>query len=1259
MSHSNQDDPVIRLEPANGIAFIPKPTALTRLHYFDGKFLRADDLRAEQNYTRALVHRSNQAGGWGVVHGFHTQLGAGASLVLHPGLAIDPKGKVLALPGPQTVSVEIDALVAASRPEAAASPAGPSGGPAGFGGCAIPPADGYVDPIAPSDLYLIVICHIEAACGIDEQFGTLCVDACATETDYRYLVEGIEVRALPLSALTIPDPTGWPVANGNLRSRVASAFFAEEPEQISLISGDGLRDPAWCFGAEPGAQTCVPLGLLAYTGDTVRFFDPWIARRERMEGPPRRYWGWRMRMRPWSVFLAHVLQFQCHLVEATGLAPLNPGSDPCAEDHALLDEATAALDALRRQYQDLLARMGDGAANAGLLESLEALMARLQTAQAARGDAPDDHVLLKRGILELPSAGYLPVDAQRRDSVNAQVRALLGDGVNLRFCVVRPDYVAHALEEAQHLDRISLTEGLADPERMPAVDILVPDGIILETAASVGSAWRARGTYRESLAPEAPYNRGGGNAMDAWAHGMVVNPGKRPPVELAGMGRSVITRDGAARATFAGGGSYRETIVDRDPETGEKLGERAIEVEVATFLGMQLDQSPFDLAIGQSTSARLRGIAAVRGDEGTGVQIALQGGLTITARESAEHVTGRLSVQGGRNELRRGGEALFARFEVILRFRLLGDGGSFTMEAQSDEAGQIFSTARWSGTPRVMRVLFAWLHADFERPGVEQPRVEQPAEAVDIRHHDQPAMREHAAAERARDDRGQEPFVVELDLTRDGLVERADDVDRQRAERGIEVIAQELRDPSFQTEAQALLFPPVANEGSLIVQATRDWVLFHRRRERTCAVPPPPPPTPPVTPVRYEVLVVADTDSGAGFEKAVLEALAGRPSEDDLLDGVRRVGAVEFMPGRSALWSDADALRARWSDVDPGLEASLAVIGGADVLPAVGRGRLDQVIGALSTVSDELPQPTDFSEAIITVLEGSTARYPTVGHDGFILFVVAALADVVTECHEVWLVENAKASAHMLSDLSVFDLQDQYGARPLGELDFRPGDAAPLEDPARLPDAPAHISEVGVVYRGPGPADAAEVEGIARSRAGRVALGIDPLFDGGPGLENIVYRGEEPAPDGCQGQTVLFVRPRIYSVAVHFINAPSPERARVLLEDNPNGDPDTMHTPEEGVPLVFEEFELVNGDPALLQDFIDSITQSELLWSTLTPTSGRASRERERMADVVEAIFNEVGIALPRPDEEIPLPAESDLWGINGSFVLIVGIESL
>jgi hypothetical protein len=51
---------------------------------------------------------------------------------------------------------------------------------------------------------------------------------------------------------------------------------------------------------------------LRRAGNTTLFLDAWIGRRERIDTPAKRYWQWRMAMRPWDMFLAQILQFQCH-----------------------------------------------------------------------------------------------------------------------------------------------------------------------------------------------------------------------------------------------------------------------------------------------------------------------------------------------------------------------------------------------------------------------------------------------------------------------------------------------------------------------------------------------------------------------------------------------------------------------------------------------------------------------------------------------------------------------------------------------------------------------------------------------------------------------------------------------------------------------------------------------------------------------------------------------------------------------------------
>jgi hypothetical protein len=103
---------------------------------------------------------------------------------------------------------------------------------------------------------------------------------------------------------------------------------------------------------------------------------------------------------------------------------------------------------------------------------------------AATPSQPTDRILIRGGMIEMSSAGYLPVMNGTSVSVNDQVRALLGEGLDLRFCIVTADYVAHAFEEAQHMDRISLIQGLDYPSNKPRVDILVPDGKPIITGVS-------------------------------------------------------------------------------------------------------------------------------------------------------------------------------------------------------------------------------------------------------------------------------------------------------------------------------------------------------------------------------------------------------------------------------------------------------------------------------------------------------------------------------------------------------------------------------------------------------------------------------------------------------------------------------------------------------------------------------------------------------------------------------------------------------
>jgi hypothetical protein len=125
-------------------SLIEQGTPLTRNHWFDGKFLRADDLARDQDYHRAALRMANQAGGFGVVRGLEVGLAA-AELVLQPGLGLCANGELLLLESELRVGVE--ALIAASSADAPSSTAAPPAGSAAFAPCV---AAAAVDAAVPA-----------------------------------------------------------------------------------------------------------------------------------------------------------------------------------------------------------------------------------------------------------------------------------------------------------------------------------------------------------------------------------------------------------------------------------------------------------------------------------------------------------------------------------------------------------------------------------------------------------------------------------------------------------------------------------------------------------------------------------------------------------------------------------------------------------------------------------------------------------------------------------------------------------------------------------------------------------------------------------------------------------------------------------------------------------------------------------------------------------------------------------------------------
>jgi hypothetical protein len=461
---------------------------------------------------QSMIQLSNQtAGAPGVAYGFDVTLGSGDTLTLSPGLGIDPQGRVLYLPQSTHIGVS-DLLASMKGPGGQVSPASSTAGgspSAGFQPCDVATSAPSTTPQADADLYLITLAVTEGLYGTGEVFGRVCDATVVTPADRPWRIEGILLGLVPLTPGPLVTSSAVSLTPTHLRSRVASAYFAAEKQAGSLVSAAGLATGTWCLGATAVPGDAIFLGVLARTGGSTLFLDEWVARRERIETSAQRYWAGVMAMRPWNVFLAQVLQFQCQLAEL-----LRGGGISAAGETATLFRLSAALiERLEQQVQPGAARLAEADDEAKAETSDEA---EADAAEATGGQAPGEstptsdtalsralagyhkdvadvlagrvppssQVLIDGGIVELPPAGYLPVNLTSTTAIETQVSQLLGPGVDLRFCVMRHDEAGFQFTRGQHLDRISLLAGLDAPGQRPQVDILIPAGTRQNAAAT-------------------------------------------------------------------------------------------------------------------------------------------------------------------------------------------------------------------------------------------------------------------------------------------------------------------------------------------------------------------------------------------------------------------------------------------------------------------------------------------------------------------------------------------------------------------------------------------------------------------------------------------------------------------------------------------------------------------------------------------------------------------------------------------------------
>ncbi|GAC13041.1 hypothetical protein [Aliiglaciecola lipolytica] len=987
---------------------IDSASSLTRLNYFDGKFLRAPDLQLEQSALLNQIRLSNQSAGGGIVNGFDCVLASGQKIAISAGLGYDWQGRALVLS--QDIEIGINTLLTQAATTSISSELKSEVRSSDFKTCEIRAADsGSNNVLSKQELYLIVVNHLEAFCGEEDVYGKLCSEACISSTQRTHIVEGINIRAVPF-ALTEPlkDSTQVTMAQKHLRSRTVSAYFEQEKNTISsLISQQGLNAATWCLGAEALSGEGIAIGMLSKVGETVVFLDAWGVRRERIVPPPQQYWAARMGMRNWQIYLAQILQFQCHLRDCLGkFDPLDPPltSDPCADEKALIKTAAVDMQQLLSYYTDVSAKLTqierlpqaskESQVNIATLD-VEALRASIDRLQAVGSSRVSQQLLIDCGIVELPSAGYLPVVADSSISINQQVRQLMGRGVDLRFCAVRADYVHHALEEAQHMQRICLLSGLDNQANIQEVDILVPEGQLSQSEKPV----KQPGFQAHLDSTDAMLGMMLHLVADAFKDSLDKNSIRDEMVmRSASMGRNVnvsavnvsagkldFGKDmtGAARAENQNGnlGFYLAT----ENSASTSVEGQTIKTDINLWGQMQSNQDVFALSAGgrAQVSARFLMEASLL-YSGNDRDIALD---TIVEL----NISGQLIIE--KVTPREGTTKLFGRFvgDSILQYTTTQNGVPKTQVSSASLNDDIVLSRQLTEQGSAIEI------------SIPSPSLFGNSDLVDMTY----TQAWNAAGE--CEVVGQLTTLVEGKPQQRNFLSGKFIPDDNALSPGnpfynkslvaLKQIAGALNNQGFVETASHLLFPPpVSVPSELIVKGQYPWVLFHRRRSKVCEGATIPDVN--LASRKYQIYLLeltADVDLDKifaslerGFESTVANA--------------KSIVEVEFSASSAAINSAHNSLQQAWrSAVGSNAQVVIAAIAsGGDVVnegDALATSRVNSTNAVLDDVSDfktELP---------IVVKQTLPTGMSAQGRDGVIVYFAQQQQDQVeTDCHAVYQV---------------------------------------------------------------------------------------------------------------------------------------------------------------------------------------------------------------------------------------------------------------
>jgi len=253
--------------------------------WFDGRFLDARALNAEQNYFLARQSDYGRASGFGVISGLGVRPGSEISraVTIDGGHGLTPSGSQVVLS--ESVSVDLARVSQGQQLDAS------------FGLAAIPKAP----PFNRTGLFIIALRPVEYTANP--------IAAYPTHVDARRSVhDGSVIEATAVTLIPYPDPGAAPELEQR-RSHAAREIFFDQS-----------------LKGQP--QDVLPLAMLALDHGVLRWLDMFMVRRE-IAQRERRVWG--LEASPRSLRTAHLRQYSVQLSELQ--QALGSGARIVASEH--------------------------------------------------------------------------------------------------------------------------------------------------------------------------------------------------------------------------------------------------------------------------------------------------------------------------------------------------------------------------------------------------------------------------------------------------------------------------------------------------------------------------------------------------------------------------------------------------------------------------------------------------------------------------------------------------------------------------------------------------------------------------------------------------------------------------------------------------------------------------------------------------------------------------------------------------------------